>query len=787
MTVTPGGGLPGFLVIGGEGSGTFTQNGGTNDVTGDVGIGRYPGSSPDSAGTYTLSGNADLHAGRLIVGWTGSGIFTQTGGAVALMGSQDGSSLWIGVGVDADGRYEMSAGTLSVGGVCIIGSGGTGTFVMDGGTINGTTANARMIVNGSTGTLTGAGTFNIAVTYESPKLYGANGDQSVDVTFPPNGLTAGGSYDVTQLTPADFAGGTVIGLLPSSVFDVTFEGSFVGDFELAIPYDDDEVAALGASETELAVLRETGPETWELVNNLELDPNNDYIYIHQCAVFGRYAVVAPLQIVTVIVHGYQSDGTVPQWTYDMQNAIVDRTADSYAEIDVVVFDWADASTHGVWEPPPWGPEKASDVLKREAGRLVNELLLCNLVTDDPSCHVHLIGHSRGGSLVSYAAALLNRHFGRRVVNHMTILDGIDQTCSGLGEYLRDPTICGSGADWTDNYYSNDLFLHGHYRTDADYNIVWDYPHGGFAERYTQTIINTGSEEGYYWSLGGGGWLNRPRPGRAPCSQWEIETVINGDFETEDLLSWSAPLGTPSVVPHGPDNYVCEMEEQSSVAISQSIITAAHARFLLFDFAFTVPGDGDYLTVTLGGTTIFTFLGTDFESSDLVSSGPIDISAFAGQTSCELVFTLDSVGEPGATVLLDSVEVIVAGDLDFDGDADLDDYVNLADCLGGPGVTAPPDGCSPEQFTVADVDGDEDVDLADYASFGVWFTGSPPGLLGDADGDGDVDLADFAFLPDCLTGPDNPPYSQGCEAFDFDYDGDLDLYDFAAFQAAFTGP
>ena len=56
-------------------------------------------------------------------------------------------------------------------------------------------------------------------------------------------------------------------------------------------------------------------------------------------------------------------------------------------------------------------------------------------------------------------------------------------------------------------------------------------------------------------------------------------------------------------------------------------------------------------------------------------------------------------------------------------------------------------------------------------------------LGDADGDGDIDLDDFAGLPDCLTGPDNTPYTDGCGVFDFDTDADIDLEDFDAFQQA----
>ncbi len=59
-------------------------------------------------------------------------------------------------------------------------------------------------------------------------------------------------------------------------------------------------------------------------------------------------------------------------------------------------------------------------------------------------------------------------------------------------------------------------------------------------------------------------------------------------------------------------------------------------------------------------------------------------------------------------------------------------------------------------------------------------------IGDYECDRDVDLFDLANWADCLTGPANPPYPDGCEAFDFNGDLDVDLEDFGAIQLAFTG-
>jgi len=64
----------------------------------------------------------------------------------------------------------------------------------------------------------------------------------------------------------------------------------------------------------------------------------------------------------------------------------------------------------------------------------------------------------------------------------------------------------------------------------------------------------------------------------------------------------------------------------------------------------------------------------------------------------------------------------AGDIDGDGDVDLDDFREFAECMAGPDVAAPPGGCTQGEFSRADIDTDSDVDLGDFAGFQQVFTG-----------------------------------------------------------------
>ncbi len=314
--------------VGRDGTGTFRQTGGTNTIQDWLAIGFETGSN----GTYELSGNGELSTFQSQVGRRGTGTFTQTGGSHSVQsfvfvggdGGGDGTynlsngtltasivsvgdgdhasgifiqsggdvtinDLLVGRHLGGEGVYELHGGTINVGGWITIGQEGKGSFIMDGGTIN-ATDDGGLIVFGGTGSLTGPGTFNIEVVYLSEEIYGTNGDDSVDIIFERYCLFKGGTYEVKKIYPYEFGGCTEKILLPSSVFDVSFDGNFSVGFTIVIPYDPAELAALNADEMSLRAVRKDA-YGYELLEDVQIDTTEKVVY-SQAGNFGKFALFA---------------------------------------------------------------------------------------------------------------------------------------------------------------------------------------------------------------------------------------------------------------------------------------------------------------------------------------------------------------------------------------------------------------------------------------------------------------------------------------------------------------
>jgi hypothetical protein len=333
------------LVVGMEGAGNFIQTGGIVNI--DYLI---IAQEPNSSGTYDFNDGV-LSANFLFVGMGGSGNFIQTGGIVDI-----NDDVMVGFEPNSNGTYELTGAVLNIVGDIGVGrSGARGSVIVDNGTING-------VINGfldgsgicvyPTGSLIGPGTFNLYVEYSSEEIYGTNLDNSLSLIFEPLCMTEGGEVSFEQITPAEFYSGVWPELLESSVFDVNFLGSYCGQFILVIPYDQDEVDALGINELDLAVYHKISTNAYELAPVIFIDTYEDIIVINYNSL-GKFAVA---------VHpgdnggGGPAPGCCPKW----YEGNLDRDCDiDLLDLKLLTQFWLQNAPHvDIWpysdNPPMWG-------------------------------------------------------------------------------------------------------------------------------------------------------------------------------------------------------------------------------------------------------------------------------------------------------------------------------------------------------------------------------------------------------------------------------------------------
>jgi hypothetical protein len=148
--------------VGNSGTGILNQTGGTNTVESATN-GLIIAGTSNLTGTYVLSGTGSLTAGNELVGFGGTGIFNQTGGTNSIPASNN-AALTIGCG--STGTYTLSGtGSLSCAVTEYVGFSGTGILTQTGGT--NTISNPNYLdvgyIPGSTGTYSLSGTGSLSV------------------------------------------------------------------------------------------------------------------------------------------------------------------------------------------------------------------------------------------------------------------------------------------------------------------------------------------------------------------------------------------------------------------------------------------------------------------------------------------------------------------------------------------------------------------------------------------------------------------------------------------------
>jgi len=150
--------------VGYNGTGSFSQSGGTNSITSF-----YLGYNAGCTGTYVLNGTGQLSAYHdygnwEYVGYSGTGRFTQASG------SNTTAYLYLGYNAGGSGTYDFQAGYLYASYDLRVGYSGRGDFTQSGGTNS-----SRLTLGheaGGTGTYTLTGTGYLSDDSESIGLYG---------------------------------------------------------------------------------------------------------------------------------------------------------------------------------------------------------------------------------------------------------------------------------------------------------------------------------------------------------------------------------------------------------------------------------------------------------------------------------------------------------------------------------------------------------------------------------------------------------------------------------------
>jgi hypothetical protein len=197
-TLTVGSLNPGLAsMVGGFGTGLFEQQGGTVNALGTVFLGYYA----EGKGTYSLidgilSVGSPSRSDALTVGFTGTGLFEQQGGAVAAHGN-----LSLGYATGGNGSYFLTGGNLAVGETSnpadmYIGRTGSGLFSQEAGVA----AVSGKLYVGTSGIFTQTGGTFTAASADNKGQMTFDGTRGVPLSASLGDMTNQGAVKVTNTT-----------------------------------------------------------------------------------------------------------------------------------------------------------------------------------------------------------------------------------------------------------------------------------------------------------------------------------------------------------------------------------------------------------------------------------------------------------------------------------------------------------------------------------------------------------------------------------------------------------
>ena len=187
-------------------------------------------------------------------------------------------------------------------------------------------------------------------------------------------------------------------------------------------------------------------------------------------------------------------------------------------------------------------------------------------------------------------------------------------------------------------------------------------------------------------LMGMGLMGVARPAQAQCSPQELAKLLASDAAAGDWFGRSVSVsGDTAVMGAHSDDHAGGTDAGSA-----------------YVFVRTAGGWTQQAKLTASDAAASDYFGVSVSVSGDTAVIGANQDDHAGGTNAGSAYVFDLCATPG--------------DLDGDGDVDLDDFLRFADCLSGPGV-AYPVGCE-----AADMEGGNDVDEADFAVFQAAFPG-----------------------------------------------------------------
>ena len=468
----------------------------------------------------------------------------------------------------------------------------------------------------------------------------------------------------------------------------------------------------------------------------------------------------------IIVHG-RNDAATNTWAREMGAAIEARLLVENKPLpNIVLYDWSPmANTDAYTGKGNPGGLELDDLLEVKQYGIAHGIVLADWIEEnialgniDDTKDIHIIGHSAGGFVAGMCGSMLGN-----TITQITMLDtplpykGVKKSYipdGGLVEaYITEFGLTSLRSTGTQTYvvkvYEDGIrrvldslptfIISGGSEAAVLQEMLFDpvpslgeppsisYFLSSFASGHswahdwytTNTVVDTNSLHGFYYSPFMGNGFHGYTPTQA--SAMAMRAMAAAEETTSSMLITNFN-SFGDVVMNDPQYTITEA---ANAGIYKELALPIGAQSIEFQYQFTSPGDGDFLSVHWG-TNETSFIGLDLGiSRDNPVDGIVSLTEHAGTTNT-LTFKLVSRNATNAVLSISNIVMEVSSDPDGDGLATTNETALGTDPLN---ADSDGDGIS---------DGDE-----------INTHGSDP-LLADSDNDG---LADGQEIQ-CGTSPTN---------------------------------